>query len=119
MLRTSNLGWINCDRFINGRTTRIKYKLKIKNADGASVNMLFKSMNSVLPSRNTNDNYDFQTVGVNEDITLIAIKRKNGKLYYDAVDTKMESNPKIDFDFKEVSVDELKKKLEKLNSNFK
>lgn len=119
VLRTSNLGWINCDRFINGRTTRIKYKLKIKNADGASVNMLFKSMNSVLPSRNTNDNYDFQTVGVNEDITLIAIKRKNGKLYYDAVDTKTESNPKIDFDFKEVSVDELKKKLEKLNSNFK
>jgi hypothetical protein len=119
ILKTSNLGWINCDRFINGRTTRIKYKLKIKNAEGASVNMIFKSLNSVLPSWYTNDVYDFQTVGANEDVVLVAIKRKNGKLYYDAVDTKTESNPKVDFDFKEVSVEELKIELEILNRNFK
>ncbi|TXE17879.1 hypothetical protein ES692_08255 [Psychroserpens burtonensis] len=118
VLRTSSLGWINCDRFINGRTIRIKYKLKIKNAEGTSVNMVFKSLSSVLPSRFKNNVYDFQTVGANEDITLVAVKRKNGRLYYDAVDTKTEVNPKIDFDFKEVTIEELKKELEQLNDTF-
>ncbi|MFD2916899.1 energy transducer TonB [Psychroserpens luteus] len=115
-LRTSNLGWINCDRFINGRTTRIKYKLKIKNAEGASVNMVFKSLNSALPSWYTNDVYDFQTVGANEDVVLVAIKRKDGKLYYDMVETKTKSNPQIDFDFKEVTIEQLKKAIENIKS---
>ncbi|WP_298893390.1 hypothetical protein [uncultured Psychroserpens sp.] len=117
VLKTSNLGWINCDRFINGRTKRIKYKLKIKNADGASISMVFKSMNSVLPSWYTNGVYDFQTVGAGEPIVLVAIKRKNGKLYYDTIDTTTKVNPQLDFDFKEVSIGDLKQVLEKLNSS--
>nr|WP_321229536.1 hypothetical protein [uncultured Psychroserpens sp.] len=115
-LRTNNLGWINCDRFINGRTTRIKYKLKIKNAEGASVNMVFKSLNSVLPSWEANGVYDFRTVGKNEDVVLVAIKRKDGKLYYDMVETKTKSNPQIDFDFKEVTIEQLKKAIENIKS---
>lgn len=118
VMRTSKLGWINCDRFINGRTKRIKYKLKIKNADGAVVNMVFKSYNSILPSWYTQGAYDFKTVGTNEDIVLVAIKRKNGKLYFDAVETKTEVNPSINFEFKEATIDELKAELEKLNSTF-
>jgi hypothetical protein len=115
ILKTSSLGWINCDRFINGRTTRINYKLNIKNADGASVSMVFKSMNSVLPSWYTNGVYDFLTVEANQDVVLLAIKRKNGKLYYDMVETKTKANPQLDFKFKEVSIEDLKKELETLN----
>jgi len=118
VLKSSNLGWINCDRFINGRTKRIKYKLNIKSVDDVNISMVFKSLNSILPSWYTNGVYDFQEVGYNEDIVLVAIKRKGGKLYYDAVDTKTEKNPQIDFKFSEVSVEELKQELEKLNSNF-
>ena len=116
ILKTSNLGWINCDRFINGRTKRIKYKLKIKNADGASISMVFKSMNSVLPSWYTNGSYDFQTVIANEEIVLVAIKRENGRLYYDTIETKTEANPTVDFDFKEVRITELKKELDRINN---
>jgi hypothetical protein len=118
VLRTSNLGWINCDRFINRRTKRISYKIKIKAAEDASVSMVFKSFNSVLPSWKTNGFYDFQTVLDKEDVILVAIKRKKGKLYYDMVETKTKANPQIDFKFKEVNIKQLKKELEKLNSNF-
>ncbi|WP_299337834.1 energy transducer TonB [uncultured Psychroserpens sp.] len=117
-LSTTKLGWINCDRFINGRTKRIKYKLKIKNTDGASVNMVFKSYNSILPSWYINGAYDFKTVGLDEEVILVAIKRTNGKLYYDTIETKTEVNPQLDFEFKEVSIEELKEELEKLNSIF-
>ncbi|MDG5490566.1 energy transducer TonB [Psychroserpens sp. SPM9] len=116
VLSTSKLGWINCDRFINRNTKRIPYKLKIKNAEGAHINMVFKSYNSILPSWHTNGVYDFQTVGANEAIILVAIQRKNGKLYYDTIDTKTEANPKIDFNFKEVTIEELKSQLEILNT---
>lgn len=119
VLKSSKLGWINCDRFINGRTKRIKYKLKIKNAEGAQISMVFKSYNSILPSWYTNGVYDFQTVGANESIVLVAIQRKDGKLYYDLVETKTEANPQLDFDFKEVSLEELKSELEKLNGVIK
>jgi len=118
ILKTSNLGWINCDRFINGRTKRIKYKLKIRNADGANISMVFKSLNSVLPSYYSNGVYDFQTVGANEDIVLVAIKRKDGKLYFDTLDTKTLENPEAEFNFKEVSLEELKKDIEQLQSTF-
>ncbi|MBR9913443.1 MAG: hypothetical protein GYB32_01240 [Algicola sp.] len=117
VLKTSNLGWINCDRFINGRTKRIKYKIKIKNAEGAQISMIFKSVNSVLPSWKTNGYYDFQTVPDNQDIILFAIKRKAGKLYYDLVPTKTEEHPDVNFDFKEVSLEALKITLDQLNSD--
>ncbi|OUR98152.1 hypothetical protein A9Q86_13925 [Flavobacteriales bacterium 33_180_T64] len=116
VLKTSNLGWINCDRFINGRTKRIKYKLKIKNAEEASINMVFKSLNTILPSWYTNGVYDFQTVPKDEDIVLVAIKRKNGKLYFDTIETQTKVNPQMDFNFKEVTIDELKKELEIFNN---
>ncbi|MGC1471572.1 MAG: hypothetical protein WA775_03175 [Psychroserpens sp.] len=118
VLKSSNLGWINCDRFINGRTKRIDYKLNIPNAENAIVSMVFKSYNSILPSWHTNTSYDFRAVGANENIILVAIKRKEGKLFYDAIETITEANPKMNFDFEEVSLDVLKTELEKLNSTF-
>ena len=118
VLRTSDLGWINCDRFINGRTKRIKYKLKMKNAKEAMVSMVFKSVNSVLPSWNTNGDYDFGTVAKNEAVTLVAIKKQDGKLYLDIVETKTVENPSLEFNFKEVSLKEMKNELQKLNKLF-
>ena len=118
ILNTSKLGWINCDRFSNSRTKRIKYKLKVKNADGANINLVFKSINAILPSSNNNGVYDFQTVGLDEDVVLVAIKRKNGKLYFDTVETKTTKKPKINFEFKEVSVEELRREIEKLDALF-
>ncbi|MGE5944388.1 MAG: energy transducer TonB [Flavobacteriales bacterium] len=118
ILRTLNLGWINCDRFINGRTQRIKYSLRDNEGNKALVSMIFKSINSVLPSRNINGIYNFGTVGNNEDIVLIAIKKDNGKLYFDAVETKTQPNPDIQFNFKEVSIEELKNELNKINKLF-
>ncbi|WP_460220542.1 energy transducer TonB [Psychroserpens sp. MEBiC05023] len=118
VLKSSNLGWINCDRFINSRAKKIKYKLKIKNAEDTTVSMVFKSSNSVLPSWKNNDYYDFQTVSEHRDVILVAIKRDHGKLYIDTIETKTEEDPQINFEFKEVTVQELKTILEQLNDTF-
>jgi len=118
ILRTLNLGWINCDRFINGRTQRIKYSIKDADNNKTVVSMIFKSINSVLPSRNINGVHSFGTVGKNENVVLVAIKKDNDKLYFDAVETKTQEDPDIKFNFKEVTVEELKDELKKLNKLF-
>ena len=118
ILRTSKLGWINCDRFTNS-SIRVKYKLKIEDAKGViRVKMVFKSMNSVLPSRRSGKEFDFKMVPKNEDVILIAIKQDEGKLYLDIIEAKTEENPNIKFNFKEMNLESLKSELEKLNKLF-
>jgi hypothetical protein len=117
ILRSSKLGWINCDRFING-SNNIKYLLKIKDYRGTTVNIVFKSVKGVIPSVKINGEFYFKNVPNGEDIVLVAIKKDYGKLYVDIVETKTQPKPSLDFDFKEVTVEELKRELEKLNKSF-
>ena len=114
----SKLGWINCDRFIGSSKNAIKFKLKIKNANGANVKMVFKSLNSILPSKNVNDSYDFGTVTANEPVVLVAIKKVDDRLYLGLKEAKVETISELDVDFKEVSLDQLKTELRKLNKDF-
>ncbi|MDO5971950.1 energy transducer TonB [Flavivirga aquimarina] len=117
ILRTSNLGWINCDRFIRNKQ-KIKYKIKINNNGGAKVSMIFKSINSVLPGFRRGNVFDFEMVPKNEDIILVVTKKDNGKLYLDIIETTTEENPNIEFNFKEATIAELKEQLKKLDKLF-
>lgn len=114
----SKLGWINCDRFIRSNKNAIKFKLKIKDANGADVKMVFKSYNSILPSKRNNDNYDFGTVAINEEVILVAIKMIDDKLFLGIKNATTKQISELKFDFKEVSLDQLKSELQKLNPNF-
>ena len=111
------MGWINCDRF-NRSSKRIKYKLKIEDDFGVKVNMIFKSMNSIMPSWRSGKEFDFKMVPENEEIILVAIKKDKGKLYLDIVDSIVMENPSLEFNFKEVTVIELKKQMKKLDELF-
>ena len=114
----SKLGWINCDRFIGSSKNTIKFKLKIKGANGADVKMVFKSLNSVLPSNRIKDSFDFGTVAINEAVVLVAIKKVDDRLFLGLKEANVESVSELDIDFKEVSLEELKAELQKLNKDF-
>ncbi|WP_289043593.1 hypothetical protein [uncultured Olleya sp.] len=114
----SQLGWINCDRFVRSNTNTIKFKLKVKDANGADVKMIFKSYNSILPSKSNNDNYDFGTVAVDEKVILVVIKMIDDKLYLGIKNTTTKEISELDFDFRKVSLDQLKSELQQLNSDF-
>lgn len=114
----SRLGWVNLDRFVNSNKQKIKYKFKIKDANGANVKMVFKSISSILPSKKYLNDYDFGMLPVDEEIKIIAIKEKDGKYFLSIKDTTTKANPSIDLDFKEVTIQELRQELEALNSAF-
>ncbi|GAB1855327.1 hypothetical protein MHTCC0001_01600 [Flavobacteriaceae bacterium MHTCC 0001] len=108
----SGLGWINCDRFLS-YNNNVNYKLKIDDAEGSiRLSMVFKSRNVVLPSWRKWKLFDFRSIPKNQDIILIAIKKHDNKLYYDILETRTTENPNVDFNFKEVTVEGLKKVLE-------
>lgn len=117
-LNSPKLGWINCDRFVNSRKKKIKYKLKIKDSEGANVKMIFKSISSVLPSKKSNGEYSFGDIPIDEDVILLAIKKKGNQLFLGIKEVKTKAISEIDLNFKEVTVDELKTELIKLNNDF-
>lgn len=114
----SKLGWINCDRFIRSTKNAVKFKLKIKDANGADVKMVFKSLNSILPSRRVKDVYDFGTVALNEEVVLVAIKMIEDNLFLGITNATTKEISELKFDFKAVSLDQLKSELQKLNNDF-
>lgn len=115
---SANLGWINCDRFVNGWKNKIKYKFKIKNAEGANVKMVFKSLSSILPSKTVNNQVDFGLVPKDEEIVLVAIKKENDTFYLGVKETKIEDISELDFEFKPFTIEELKHEMVKLNDFF-
>lgn len=118
-LLTTQLGWINCDRFINIRKNKIRYNINISNAEDANVKLIFKSISSILPSRASNGFYDFGLVPVNEEAILLGIKKKGDKIFLGLKELRIrETSEEQDIGFKEVTLSELKKELKKLNSNF-
>ncbi len=118
-LLTTQLGWINCDRFTNSRKNKIRYNINISNAEDANVKLIFKSISSILPSRASNGFYDFGLVPVNEEAILLGIKKKGDKIFLGLKELRIrETSEEQDIGFKEVTLSELKKELIKLNSNF-
>ena len=117
IMRCSSLGWINCDRFIKSKN-KIKYKLKIKDYKNTIVSMVFKSMYSVISGLKMNGEFNFKNVPNGENVVLIALKKENDKLYFDFVETKIKENPRLQFNFKQVTLQEIKKELKKLNMMF-
>ncbi|MBJ6368223.1 energy transducer TonB [Snuella sedimenti] len=116
VMATTQLGWINCDRFVKGSANSIRYRFKVKDGNGrAKVSLLFKSLNAILPGSMVNGSFDFGTVAKNQDVSLVAIKKQNGKLFLDIIETTTVENPDINFNFKEVTVEELRQALRKLN----
>lgn len=115
---SANLGWINCDRFVRSKKKKVKVKIKIKDHQGANVKMVFKSMSAILPSKKFDDGFDFRFVPSGEEITLIAIKKIDDKLYLSKKESTTDAISEQDLDFREVTIQELKSELQKLNSSF-
>ncbi|NIK90776.1 hypothetical protein GZ212_01325 [Mangrovimonas sp. CR14] len=113
---SSKLGWINCDRFINSRKERVKYKFKLKNADGSKVSLVFKSIKSILRGKSNNNYFDFGELPKDEEVMLVVIKKKGDVFYFGLKEELVGDISELEVDFKELNGDGLKEELENLNT---
>jgi hypothetical protein len=79
VLKSTDLGWINCDRFydVENKTNLI---VKLNSDSSMCVRMVFNDIKSVLPGfqiSNNKANYEFTNVPIGERVLLLAYSVKN------------------------------------------
>lgn len=113
IFQSTNLGWLNCDRFINSFPLKdLNIKLD-KNTE--QVFVVFHRYKSIVIGYSENGYYRFSKIPSNEKITIFVIKRINDLLFIAEKETKPASYLENDFEFKQVTMNELKTIIEKLN----
>jgi hypothetical protein len=111
VFQASELGWINCDRFINYTNEKIDFVVKVEHDFIGQINLKINSINSLLTA-NQNDNYFvFKDIPKDLDVKVIAIKMEKRKPYLSIMETKTTKNEVVLSAFKEFSINELKQEI--------
>lgn len=113
VFNSTDLGWINCDRFIN-ISPKVDYIVKLdKNVETAKI--IFDRYKSVMNVYPVNGTYSFKNVPLGEKITIVAIKRIDNKPYLAVKETKTSSQVEKELNFKPVTIEMLKTEMKKLD----
>lgn len=113
VFNTTELGWINCDRFINVKS-KINFVVKLdKNIE--TVKIIFDRYKSILNGIPANGNYTFKGVPLEEKITIVAIKRVDNKPYLSVKETQTSNKVEQELSFQPVTFETLKTEIEKLD----
>jgi hypothetical protein len=110
---TSKLGWMNCDKFKN-TAPKINMDTPIVQEDNIDVKLFFTSFKSIMPPNSTVPHLSFRAIKEGEKVHYIAVKTRQGKVYLSMLTTKT-SLKAPELEFEEVTLEELKAKIQKLN----
>lgn len=111
VLSSADLGWINCDRFIN--SPNINYLAFDKEIE--EVKLIFHRYKAIMELIPGNENYIYNRVPKGERITLVAVKRIDNKPYLAIKETITSSEIANELDFQPVTMDILKAEMQKLD----
>ncbi len=75
-------------------------------------------MASILNGNKMNGSYDFGSVPKDEDVALIAIKKFQDKFYLGVFEGTTDNISELELDFIKMSLQEIKTKIEALNTSF-
>ncbi|BAV07267.1 OmpA family protein [Filimonas lacunae] len=111
---TGVLGWRNLDSYERS-AQMIKQYVNVKaNGDNSYCKILFRNRGVILNANVVNGYFVFGQVLKNEKAVIVVIKNENNQHYLGIKEIVTGRKP-VDIDFKNVSVDELKAELKKLN----
>lgn len=110
-IKISNLGWINCDRFLKDPNPPIQVVLNIKDEEiqNARVYAIFEDINSMMQSNyaKKGDKISFNGIPRGKKIRIIALSAKKDKpqLFNKVIDTSTENN--LEIKFEETNIQEI------------
>ncbi|GAB5418029.1 MAG: hypothetical protein Crog4KO_31090 [Crocinitomicaceae bacterium] len=110
----SELGWINCDRFIDEEET-LDFIVNIPTDNSTKVKMVFEDISGVLEAKIQDDKYVFLNVPKYRDVTIIGINNNDGLFQSAFKEIQISESHLSDLAFKETTLKELREKLERLN----
>ena len=112
---SSMLGWINCDRFLKSTAPKKDLFVRIKEYNEADVKLIFHGFKGILEGSKTPLGYLFKEVPGGENITILAIARKNARIFISLKECNT-NDPINGLVFEPVSIDILKQKVAQLNN---
>jgi hypothetical protein len=115
ILNSAKLGWLNCDRFVDDPSPKVTMNVKLKKPQDHKVKLIYKDLKSVLIPRIKGKTQYFEGIPENKDVTLMIIRQTKGKLEMSITQHQTKDGNINQFKFKEYTMSELKKELEKLN----
>ncbi|MES2544674.1 MAG: energy transducer TonB [Bacteroidota bacterium] len=114
LLSSTQLGLINCDRFLN-EGVKINYAVNFNNDSDTSVNLIFHSIKSFMSQSTISNGVLFKNIPIGEKITIVAIKYIRDIPYlavqYSDTSSKLENG----LVFQPVTLESLKTEMKKLD----
>lgn len=108
-LWAQGLQWINCDRFVG--IQQIAYQVQIPQRD-VIVSLIFKEINSVMPSASYSKSYAFfNRVPNGQWATVVALRRENGVTYLAKQLVQLSGIPLTSLSFHPVTMAQLRAEL--------
>jgi len=116
LLETTEMGWINCDRFYDVEEKAPLF-VKVDTAYHPSVRLVFKDINSVTSAyyNSQNEQYEFSGLPVGQTATLIAYSIVEGKAYFEAREVRISKSGLENMSMTEMSEADLKRNFTRLN----
>jgi len=117
LLEVTDLGWINCDRFIQVEE-KTPLMVSMDTTQAPSVKLVFKDINSVMSGYydSSTNKYVFTGIPVGQKATLIAYSVTEDGAYFDSKEIIIKKDGSIEMDLNEVSESHLKSSFKRLNS---
>lgn len=116
LFSTSQLGWINCDRFYKDSRPKIEYFVQTNETEETLIKVVFHSVKSIMSGYPKSDRYSFANVPQGEKVTIVAFKSKNDKVLLAVKETTTTKTGETDLKFEPVTMTKLKTEMEKLNN---
>ncbi|MEZ5013737.1 MAG: OmpA family protein [Chitinophagales bacterium] len=87
ILQATQMGWINCDRFVEDEQPVVMY-VQTDKATDAEVVLIFKDRKALLEGRSMGEGkYMFNNVPKDEDVTIVAVAKAGGLMLFSAMDS--------------------------------
>jgi hypothetical protein len=115
IFNSTKLGWINCDRFIEGSNNT---QLTVDLSDTSSVNvcLVFMNLNSVMNiSDKANGKIHFNRIPVGEEATVIAFKKDGDNMYFSSETITIEKFHKTSLVMTKITEADFKNRIKKFN----
>jgi TonB family protein len=113
----TQLGWINCDRFYRNNVTNINYSISIEEPEKTIVSLIFHRFKIILPGTIESNRITFKSVPLGEKVTIVALKTIEGKIFLAVKETEISEKMETELDFQQVTLDLLKKEMEKIQDH--
>jgi len=111
---SSNLGWINCDRFYRIESPKTDLFIKAGTYPNADVKIVFHSFKGILEGEKTSLGHVFKGIPPGEKITVLAIAKQKDKNFISLSESTTNSSIN-ELVFEQVTMDVLKQKVARLN----